>query len=69
MALSTTPIEYVQSMNSALFRSMPAVFVGVVRSVIGVPVAVSMMRYGVLRTKWSRMRSRTALISASLGTV
>ncbi len=38
-------------MNSALFRSMPAVLVGVVRSVIGVPVAVSMMRYGVLRTK------------------
>jgi len=30
---------------------MPAVLLGFVRSVIGAPVAVSMMRYGVERTK------------------
>ncbi|MBP1603637.1 MAG: hypothetical protein H6Q09_809 [Acidobacteria bacterium] len=48
---------------------MPAVFVGFEKSVMGLPVAVSTMRYGVDLTKWSRIRSSAAFTSASDGTV
>ena len=69
MPARTTPIGYVQSLNSPGFRSMPTVFDGFEKSVTGCPVAVSTTRYGVPRSNHPRTRASAAVMSASAGTV